>query len=302
MDYCNVFIRIVLAELSSFIIIFLYKFKTGLLMIIFIIGIEMELPRDLSEDERSMLIKQDTKLVSNFKSCQCDREAKKMWDLFYKRNTTNFFKDRHWTSREFSEMKQLANSQSTVTFLEAGCGVGNAIFPLLEEFPNLFVYACDFSPRAVNFVKAHPKFSGSVCNAFQCDLSQNLLTENIPEASLDVVSLLFVLSAIHPDKHAFVISNIFQVIKPGGLLIFRDYGLYDWAMLRFKSGSKISENFYLRQDGTRSYFFEKTFLERIILEAGFEIISNEYIYRETVNKKEEVHVPRVFLQGKFRRP
>jgi len=37
--------------------------------------------------------------------------------------------------------------------LEAGCGVGNAIFPLLNETDNLFVYACDFSPRAVQFVK-----------------------------------------------------------------------------------------------------------------------------------------------------
>ena len=37
--------------------------------------------------------------------------------------------------------------------LEVGCGVGNFLFPLIEDDPNLFVYACDFSPRAVQFVK-----------------------------------------------------------------------------------------------------------------------------------------------------
>ena len=47
----------------------------------------------------------------------------------------------------------------------------------------------------------------------------------------------------------------FQVLKPGGMILFRDYGLYDHAMLRFSKGHKISENFYVRQDGTRAYYF-----------------------------------------------
>ena len=41
------------------------------------------------------------------------------------------------------------------------------------------------------------------------------------------------------------------------MLIFRDYGMNDWAMLRFKLGSKISKKFYKRQDGTRAYYFNK---------------------------------------------
>ena len=40
-----------------------------------------------------------------------------------------------------------------VNMLEIGSGVGNAIFPLLEENPNMFIYACDFSPRAIQFIK-----------------------------------------------------------------------------------------------------------------------------------------------------
>ena len=31
--------------------------------------------------------------------------------------------------------------------------MGNLFFPLLEEIPNLFIHACDFSKRAVQFVK-----------------------------------------------------------------------------------------------------------------------------------------------------
>ena len=47
----------------------------------------------------------DRTLVSDFKQMKLEKEAQKNWDLFYKRNTTRFFKDRHWTTREFDELK-----------------------------------------------------------------------------------------------------------------------------------------------------------------------------------------------------
>lgn len=47
-----------------------------------------------------------------------------------------------------------------LTILEAGCGVGNCLFPLLEDL-NIFAYACDFSPRAVEYVKVGVIFGTS---------------------------------------------------------------------------------------------------------------------------------------------
>lgn len=43
--------------------------------------------------------------MSDFKQQKLEKEAQKNWDLFYKRNSTNFFKDRHWTTREFEELR-----------------------------------------------------------------------------------------------------------------------------------------------------------------------------------------------------
>jgi hypothetical protein len=52
----------------------------------------------------ALLEKQNSRLVSEFRAVKLETEAKKSWDLFYKRNQTKFFKDRHWTTREFQEL------------------------------------------------------------------------------------------------------------------------------------------------------------------------------------------------------
>lgn len=48
-----------------------------------------------------------------------------------------------------------------------------------------------------------------------------------------------------------VVENLYDVLDKNGVVLFRDYGRYDMAQLRFKAGHKIGENFYMRQDGTR---------------------------------------------------
>ncbi|KAA8591951.1 hypothetical protein FQN60_017325 [Etheostoma spectabile] len=73
-------------------------------------------------------------------------------------------------------------------------------------------------------------------------------------------------------------------------------------MLRFKASSKLGDNFYVRQDGTRAYFFSKEFLAELFADTGLQSVSNDYVLRETVNKKEGLCVPRVFLQSKFTKP
>ena len=71
--------------------------------------------RPLSETEKIKLDK-DVNLVSEFKQNKLEAEAQKNWDLFYKRNSTNFFKDRHWISREFPELLALVGIKFTCIY------------------------------------------------------------------------------------------------------------------------------------------------------------------------------------------
>jgi methyltransferase-like protein 6 len=90
-----------------------------------------------------------------------EKDAKRNWDLFYKANKTNFYKDRHYIKFEFKEMadqmealQNKGSSDTQLVLLDAGCGVGNGFYPLFREYPGLLkVHCCDFSPRAVDFVK-----------------------------------------------------------------------------------------------------------------------------------------------------
>ncbi|XP_042140501.1 tRNA N(3)-cytidine methyltransferase METTL6 isoform X5 [Peromyscus maniculatus bairdii] len=166
--------------------------------------------RVLSSEETEKL-QRDQALVPDFKQQKLEKEAQKNWDLFYKRNSTNFFKDRHWTTREFEELRSCREYEGQkLTLLEAGCGVGNCLFPLLEEDLNIFAYACDFSPRAVDYVKQNPLYNTERCKVFQCDLTKDDLLDHIPPESVDAVTLIFVLSAVHPEKMHLVLLNVYK--------------------------------------------------------------------------------------------
>ncbi|XP_037348040.1 tRNA N(3)-methylcytidine methyltransferase METTL2A isoform X3 [Talpa occidentalis] len=159
--------------------------------------------------------------------------------------------------------EEFPGSSATYRILEVGCGVGNTVFPILQtnNDPRLFIYCCDFSSTAVELVQTNSAYDPSRCFAFVHDLCDEDQSYPVPSKSLDIIILIFVLSAVVPDKMQKAISRLSALLKPGGMMLLRDYGRYDMAQLRFKKGQCLSENFYVRGDGTRVYFFTQGSLE-----------------------------------------
>ncbi|CAO3565682.1 unnamed protein product [Mortierella alpina] len=231
-------------------------------------------------------------------------EAADNWNKFYAKNENRFFKDRHWLRIEFPELFQMVEADAgEKNVMEIGCGAGNTMFPMLIESknPKLFVYACDFSSTAVSVVKGNRAYDETRGKAFVWDLASDDIPPEVEPESMDVLVLIFVLSALHPDKWEQAMNNLYKLLKPGGLIVFRDYGRYDMAQLRFKKNRLLSDNFYVRGDGTRVYFFDS---EEIVKLFGskFTIEQNAVDRRLIVNRLRKVKMYRVWLQGKFRKP
>ncbi|KAI1729376.1 methyltransferase domain-containing protein [Ditylenchus destructor] len=192
--------------------------------------------------------------ISDFKRKKLELEAASNWDRFYKRNTDKFFKDRHWSDCDLRQILHDIDLDSELSFLEAGCGVGNMLIPLHDYFPLWSLYGMDFSNKAIEILQQKAQLLGIKAQTLVKDLAVENDEPN-PFPPCDIVSLIFVLSAISPEKHESAIRNIKHMVKQGGSVVVRDYAVFDHTMVRFGRGTKISDRFYARQDGTRSYFF-----------------------------------------------
>jgi len=229
-----------------------------------------------------------------------EKLAHKYWDKFYTHNSTHFFKNRHWIEREFPELV----GNDTKKVLEVGCGVGNTTFPLLERNNNLVFHSFDFSKVAVEHMKSEPQFKkyATRCTPFVYDISKEELPHFIEKDTFDFVIVIFVLSAISPAHMSSAVGRMKDALRPGGMVLLRDYAQHDLAQQRFEVTPKVSmldENYMVRGDGTLSYYFSLEYLEALFTSNGFTVLENKVVAKEITNKKQSKQMNRLFTQGKY---
>jgi len=240
---------------------------------------------------------------------ELEEHAANYWNTFYNINKNKFFKERHYLHFQFAELSLDAEGNSLLdgkVVAEIGCGTGSTLYPLLEAHKHTFFYACDFAPNAIELVKKNQHYAENRCKAFVCDISDSQLeltdlSTKIESNSLDIALMVFVLSAIAPEKFEWVLQKVANALKPGGKLLFRDYGVYDMTHVRYAAKAttkKLNENYYVRGDGTRVYYFTKEGTTQLFERNGFVVDRIDYDTRELRNRKRKINMYRVWLNAK----
>jgi hypothetical protein len=100
------------------------------------------------------------------------------------------------------------------------------------------------------------------------------------------------------------VQKAVSVMRPGGRLFFRDYGRGDHAQLRFSEDGrhKLEDNFYVRAEGTRAYYFTVGEVQRLCECAGLRLVECSYIHRDQTNASEGKLWHRVWIHGIFEKP
>lgn len=199
------------------------------------------------------------------------------WDAFYKKHGNAFFKDRNWLTRIFPGMLH-------GHLLEVGCGVGNSLFNVQNAT------GCDFSKEAIDIARLrYPNL-----NFFVHDLTS---TDALPMT--DSILCVYCLSAIDRAFYKGILNKFYACLRPGGRVFFKDYGYMDLVQLRYKREQVVGDNFYMRGDGTYTYFFKLEEVRELATEAGFGIEMVREDRKLLVNRKRKLEMYRVMVEGVF---
>jgi SAM-dependent methyltransferase len=257
--------------------------------------------------EADEILRSSSNAIPDFWIQRYESNNSKNWDTFYKHNQANFFKDRHYISDEFGLVEAIPCKNMACHLVDLGCGVGNALIPLLKEFPGMTATGFDCSETAVKLLQAKLRSQEleKRCSVEVGDMTDPARSYESLRGTADFALLFFVQSAIAPCHYERIQELAWSILKPGGVLLFRDYGKYDMAQLRFersagRQGNKISDDFYVRGDGTRAKFFTENEL-RTIWEKDQRFKTDQMVLhtKKFVNRRTSVEMKRVWIQAKW---
>jgi methyltransferase-like protein 6 len=226
------------------------------------------------------------------------------WETFHRTHSAGrFFKEKRYLTLEFPCLLDKGDDESGLRVGEIGCGCGSALIPVLRENKRVNAVGCDVSETATQVFREMCQKAGIENDRVELHVHAAGKSKSSPfqDDSCDRMMVIFTLSAMRPSEMTGALCEAKQALKKGGLLLIRDYGLYDMAQLRFP-GSQLIDHVnmvYQRADGTLSSFFSREQLESMAKGVGFWCKECKYVCTNIINKKDGKNMRRVFIHGVF---
>ncbi|KAI5192822.1 tRNAThr (cytosine32-N3)-methyltransferase [Nematocida minor] len=255
------------------------------------------------------------------------------WDVFYKRYSRTFFKERQWISKEHPELLVHSNK-----VLEIGCGTGSTLIPLIkarldrmndylqnsssannnevkngdgDESAEIIdisdsdllkcnnVYGMDYSQTAVGLLQSCiPRLASHFAPGDVTKVGEYFTFGGKVLDSVDIILLIYTLSAVHPSAYPSVFRLMHRTLGAGGIVIFKDYYEMDLTQLRFKESQVLDKNLYVRGDDTYVYYFSRCEIEKQI-EGLFRIVKYKEDRKLVINRKTQKEMYRCFIEIKL---
>ncbi|CAM6033523.1 unnamed protein product [Sphagnum compactum] len=207
-----------------------------------------------------------------------------------------------------SEIVSSLSAESRAQFYPFLCDVAHESFPfwlLCSSCKTTGFQSDDIRASKARVGREGGEVGISLELAPRCEEKPPLIT-HCCVGGVDIVMLIFTLSAIPVASMPHVLAKVLAVLKPGGYLLFRDYGLYDMTMLRFAPFQRISHEagvpLYQRDDGTLCYYFSVKTLRELLTTTGFVEEELEYCCVKLINRRKQMPMKRVWVHAKFRKP
>ncbi|KAM6079951.1 tRNA N(3)-cytidine methyltransferase METTL8, mitochondrial isoform 7-T10 [Theristicus caerulescens] len=252
-----------------------------------------------------------------------EREASKYWNEFYKTHKNNFFKDRNWLFLEFPEIlpekrreelkTEERSSEHTKINSTNSFSHKNEMFEEGEKYWKKNYGGGSTSVQGYVYNKKQAKSLTDNPQGKNCGEELGRLesfpgsdaTYRILEVGCGAGNSVFpILKVLCNTPGTFLYccdfaSGAVELVK---MRSWMSFSLSLCSLLFILTGHCLSENFYVRGDGTRVYFFTKDEVWNMFNLAGLTEVQNLVDRRLQVNRKKKVKMQRVWIQSKFQKP
>lgn len=293
-------------------------------------------------------IKQAEEAARNVQRPGSAKEAAARWDAFYL-TKASLYKDRHLLRSQLVDAVSPNVAADTsihvpplnfqpdsnlyiqdILLVEAGCGAGAAVYPLLRANPRLHAIAFDLSSKAIQALQRSPEYSSRRVTAFVADISQSdsylPAIYSVRPCGAHFVTAVWTLSALPNGARVRAAHGLASALGPGGTLYIRDYAHGDLREHRFlAAGRRVQQNvdcdvlsccdqddkiseadnasrLFLRGDGTYAYFFTVEEIQALFTQQGLSCISCAYEERVVHNRKLGTSMCRRWVVARFQKP